>query len=106
MCTQRLHTFAVMLWLGVSLGFSVAGCGAIDELDKSAALLEKSGPATAPKAVAADEAKKLKRLGWDNVKSINTSEIDASIIRCSIHGSVTFTRSDDCLAQGGTPSKI
>lgn len=106
MCAQRLQKLAATLSLAVGLSFSAAGCGAIAELDKSAALLDKSGPAAAPKTAATDEADKPKRLRWDNVKSMNTGEIDASIVRCSLHGSVTFTRSDNCLAQGGTPAKI
>lgn len=99
MCAQRLQKLAVTLSLAVGLSFSAAGCGAIAELDRS-------GPAAEPTTAATDEANKPKRLRWDNVKSLNTGEIDASIVRCSLHGSVTFTRSDNCLAQGGTPAKI
>lgn len=79
-----------------------AGCGALEELDKAAALLETGEPS---EPTAAEEDKP-QRLDWSNVKSINTGEIDASITRCTIDGAVTFTRSDDCLAQGGKPAKI
>lgn len=104
MSTRRLKEFAVTLSLAA--GLSAAGCGAMEELDKSAALLDKPRAADKAKAEALGEAPNPKRLTWDNVKSLNTSDMDASIIRCSLDGSVTFTRSDDCLAQGGTPAKI
>ncbi|MEE3332124.1 MAG: hypothetical protein VX246_14760 [Myxococcota bacterium] len=79
-----------------------AGCGALEELDKAAALLETGKPS---QATAVEESKP-QGLDWSNVKSINTGEIDPSITRCTIGGTVTFTRSDDCLAQGGKPARI
>ena len=82
-----------------------AGCGALEELDKAAALLETSKPSQTA-AAEEEEENKPQGLDWSNVKSINTGEVDPSITRCTIGGTVTFTRSDDCLAQGGKPAKI
>ena len=103
MAIQRSRRLTRLALRVVVLASAVtAGCGALEELDKAAALLETSDPT---QSTAAEE-NKPRGLDWSNVKSINTGKVDPSITQCTIGGAVTFTRSDDCLAQGGKPARI
>ena len=81
------------------------GCGALDELDKANAMLDKSKPAAEGAATDA-QADPRRRLEWGNVKSIHKGDLEGRIVRCTVDGVEKFSSPDDCLAQGGTPDAV
>ncbi len=39
---------------------------------------------------------------WEEATSLNPEELDKSIVRCDVKGSVSFMDSESCLSRGGT----
>lgn len=94
-------TLALALLVATSVG-----CGSImDEIDSAHELVgvsEKEEPKTAAKA---DEPAK-KGIDWTVSRSINTGEVDESIVSCKLGGSTQFMREVDCLTRGGKPGNV
>ena len=99
--------FSSLLLTAALAALATSGCFALDELDSATAMLDNKAPAKAEaqeEEVAGTPAKP--RLKWDNVHTIHAGELDDSIVRCSLHGSVQFMRVEDCRARGGRPGKV
>jgi hypothetical protein len=81
------------------------GCGEImNELDAANAMVGNGKPK--PEKKAQPEAPEKKGIDWSVSRSINTGEVDESIVSCSLDGATQFMRRDDCLTRGGTPGRV
>ena len=84
---------------------AVLGCSVLEEIDNAHAMMgiEKKKP---EKTVAAAEAPEKKGIDWSVSHSINTGQVDPSIVSCKLGGSTLFMRKDNCLIRGGAPSAL
>ena len=116
--TTGLRLFAT-LCLGLALA-SPSGCMVMDELDSAAAKM----PTTAAekekakkKAAGEKPASAAERLGaakrmldersqkwWSEARTMTPGESPAGIVSCRLPEGMQFMSTDDCLAQGGTPT--
>jgi hypothetical protein len=95
------------------------GCSFVEELDKANAEMDRYSPtarreaeakAAAQASAATDAAnapskeKPSVKLGewWKNARTIGSGPKDASIVKCTVGGSVQFMRVHDCEMRGGT----
>ena len=54
----------------------------------------------------AEEPEAKKGIDWTVSKSINTGQVDSSIVRCKLGGSTQFMKRDDCVTRGGKPGSV
>jgi len=73
------------------------------EAAEAAAAAELEGE-TAERSIHAYEDKLGEWWGWSGAHSLDTEDLDESIVRCQLGGSSQFMARDDCLARGGKPS--
>ncbi len=97
----------LMLTLTLLMATAV-GCESImDEIDNAHEMVgigDKQDEKLAAKAVADEPVKK--GIDWSVSRSINTGQVDESIVRCKLGGASQFMRKDDCLTRGGTPGSV
>lgn len=72
------------------------GCSVMDDIDEAHTAMKITRGRTPAK----------QGIDWTVSRSINTGQVDPSIIRCKLVGTTLFMREDDCLSRGGTPNKI
>jgi hypothetical protein len=112
--------FLLVTFLVLGLSTST-GCMVLDEVDKANAQMKskarKTGQAktaTAASSGSADEAalEKARALlepsleWWESASSFSAQEVDASVVRCDVGGSVQFMSRDDCRVRGGVPGGV
>ena len=84
---------------------TTVGCSDVmNELDAANAMVGNEKPK--PETKAAAEAPEKKGIDWSVSRSINTGEVDESIVSCRLGGSTQFMRRDDCRTRGGTPGRV
>lgn len=108
MCITAKRLIVTLCLTLFSLGST--GCFVLDELQKAR---ESAGVVDPSKAKEAEEAKlklsqaeqakrdKVKNY-WKEIQSLDPEEIDESIVRCDVNGSVSFMDNAGCLSRGGT----
>ena len=106
-----------LLALGLS---TTTGCMALDEIDKANAQMKskarnagKTKTAASAPADGSDAALEKARAllepsleWWESASSFSAAEVDASVVRCDVGGSVQFMSRDDCRVRGGTPGGV
>ena len=82
------------------------GCSVLDEIDDAHAKMGIGEEKKSEKQAANAEEPVKKGIDWSVSRSINTGQVDPSIINCKLGGATQFMRKDDCLSRGGRPKKI
>ncbi len=82
------------------------GCSVLDEIDDAHAMIGIGKEKKSEKQQANAEEAVKKGVDWTVSHSINTGQVDPSIINCKLGGATKFMRKDDCISQGGRPNKI
>jgi hypothetical protein len=77
----------------------------MDEIDDAHAMIGIKDEKP-EKTAAKDPVPVKKGIDWSVSHSINTGQVDPSIVSCRLGGSTHFTRRDECLTRGGTPSGL
>ena len=99
----RLAAALAALLLAVGTGCS----DILAEIDSAHELAGTSKPAEKPEQTAkADGEEPKKGIDWTTSRSINSGQVDASIVRCSLDGSTQFMKRDDCITRGGSPDGV
>ena len=95
------------------------GCMVLDEVDAANAKMNKRAaakkgaqpaqPAANPAAAAAAKTSALleqSKQWWDSATSLAPAEVESGIVSCRLREGTQFMAKEDCLARGGTPSKV
>ncbi len=116
-----LRQLAIILALALLTG-PTSGCFVLEELSAGqkemeryskgrkkreaaeAALAAELDTETAEQSAHAYKDKLGEWWGWGGARSLDTQDIDESIVRCQLGSSTQFMGRDDCLARGGKAS--
>jgi hypothetical protein len=106
-----VHLIVLTFFIG-----TFSGCTVLDEVDKANAKMPSHGKkAVEAKAeatttsAAGSRAQPLledSKRWWKNATSLAPKAVDASIVKCRLHGGTEFRSKDDCLSRGGVPQGV
>ncbi|MEE2662643.1 MAG: hypothetical protein VX681_00880 [Myxococcota bacterium] len=81
------------------------GCSVLEEIDGAHSAMG-IGDEKLEGSTAKAEVPEKRGIDWSVSRSINTGQVDPSIVSCRLAGATQFMRKDDCLTRGGTPSAL
>ena len=105
---MKFHLASLVLLVGLG-----SGCFVFEEMDAARKLQTAPGkkakaePEAKPNGTATGKKQSAKaqlEQWWESARSINTGEVDESMVSCTLRGATQFMRRDECLARGGSAS--
>ena len=91
---STMRTIAPAVLACLCLG--TIGCGALEAMDEAQGKKKTQRVEAEPGEIRAKN-------GWEHTTTIDPNALDESIVRCTIRGSVHFSKREECLHRGGRP---